>query len=263
MSDNFEGEILHNGSDTAVNTHVDELVPTFQQIPLSTLVNRVDSGSQGLFELSAILHERKEMEEKSFVHYLKVSRSSLYQHEIEASTSERMLGFFKNYHLFLYRALQKQQKDYLDLLIKDIEDLRAKRAASINKHKAQVQHCLKDISLAQDALDKAKRYYSKAKVDFERSTERLGLAEKAVEENTRLMEEKRKEFPNKDSKFSVGRMLSSAFESTPEQERDKQQKKVEKRKDEMAMAAENILEKKQFLIDMISAHDIEVQKVRY
>ena len=255
----LEENVTPESENTSTEDVVEELVPTFHQIPMHILTNRVDNGSQGLLELASLLHERKEMEERSLIYYLKVSRSNLYEHEIEASTSERLLGFFKNYHLFLYRALQKQQKDFVDHLIKDIEELRVKRAAMINRHKAKVQNCLKDIASAQEALEKAKKHYVKTRMDYQKSTERLEQAERAVEENIRLTEEKRRENPQKDSKFSVGRMLSSAFESTPEQERDRHQRKVERRRDEMTLAAEGIVEKKQILISMISMHDEEVQ----
>lgn len=254
-----EGSTSSSPNITAVSE--DLLIPTFHQVPWSSLVARVDSGSQGIFEFQSLLQDRKENDERQLMHYMKMSKANLFQYEIETSTSERMLGFFKNYHLFIHKALIHQHKEFIELVLKDLETLKVDRAAVINKHKVSIQSCLRDISLAQDGLDKAKKHYLKTKSDFQRSSERLVQAEKAVEESIRISEERKRDVSTKETNKSWSRMFS-AFESTPEQERDKQQKKVDKRRDELAVAADNIVERRQLLLNMLSRYDEEIQEVR-
>jgi hypothetical protein len=262
MNDSAEHELIGvlSGADDGLSSmNQGLLIPTFHQVPWSNLISRVDSGSQALFELQTLLQDRKENDERQLVHYMKMSKANLFQHEIETSTSERMLGFFKNYHLFVHKALINQHKEFIDVILKDLETLKVDRATIINKHKVSIQTCLRDIANAQEGLEKAKKNYVKTKADFLRSIERLTQAEKAVEENIRLTEERKKDMSSKESnKWS---RMFSAFESTPEQERDKQQKKVEKRRDELSIAADAIIERRQLLLNMLARYDEEIQLV--
>jgi hypothetical protein len=240
------------------------LIPTFEQIPYNALITRIDNGSQGLFELTNLFIERKELEEKNVLHSAKVSRSNVYEYEINNSSCERVLGFFKNYHLFLSKAQVKHHKAFGDVIIKDLDDLKLSRAANVNKHKVAVQNCLRDVTNAEDALDKAKKNFAKAKADLERSKMKLIGAEAAVVEAQRVFEEKKKENMGKETtnsnKFSMGRMLS-AFESTPEQERDKMQRKVDRRSQDVASCLQQIFEKKCLLMEKIASMDSTLQKV--
>lgn len=228
------------------------LIPTFEQVPYNGLVARVDSGSQGLFELTHLLLERKELEEKAVLYSAKVGRSNLYEHEIGNSSSERVLGFFKNYHLFLSKSQVKLMKGFSETIIKDLEEQKLSRASTLNKHKVSVQNCLRDVTQAEEALEKAKKNYLKAKMDYERGKEKLTIADQAVLDAQKLS---RKELQSKDAnRFSVGRVLS-AFENTPEQERDKQQKKVERRRSELITCLGQIGEKKTALLEKIAGMD--------
>lgn len=239
------------------------LVPTFEQVPYNSLISRIDNGSQGLFELTNLFNERKELEEKNVLHSAKVSRSNIYEYEINSSSCECVLGFFKNYHLFLSKVQVKHHKGLGEIIIKDLDDLKISRAALVNRHKIAVQNCLREVAHAEEALDKAKKNYQKAKSDLERGKNKLVVCEAAVVEAQRVSEEKKlREAGGRDSnKFSMGRMLS-AFENTPEQERDKQQKKVDRRNNEVALCQSQIVEKKAMLMDRISVMDSALQKVR-
>jgi hypothetical protein len=236
------------------------LSPTFQQIPYGTLVARIDSGSQGLYELSTFLVERKDLEEKSIIFSAKVSRSNLYEHEIRNSSSERMMGFFKNYYLYLSKSQVKYHKELGGDVIKELEEVKVNRASYVNRHKVIVQNSIKEVTAAEDALDKAKKNYLKAKADFERAKEKLATLESAVMESNRLLEERKREANGRESN-SKWKMFSSAFESTPEQERDKQFKKVERRHAELVMCMGQIIEKKNLLMDRISNMDNVLQRV--
>lgn len=98
--------------------------PSFQQVPYQVLLQRIDSGrctfvsgschyfliiyilpfSQSLFELTNAIIERRELEEKCVLHATKISRMNIFEHEVPDSSSERVLGFFKNYHIYLSKA---------------------------------------------------------------------------------------------------------------------------------------------------------------
>lgn len=235
------------------------LFPTFQQIPYSHLARRADAGSVGLNHLSSLLQERKEIDERIILFELKMSKTQAFQYEIETSTSERLLGFQKNYYIYLSKAHINIHKDF-DATIKELEDLKVRRTTTTNQVKMNVQGSLREVALAEEALEKAKKGFVKAKADFERGVEKLKVLERGVIDYHRNLEEKKKEQSNRDStKFSMGRMFQSAFESHPEQDRDKQQKKVFRRKNEMTLAANNIIEKKKHLLLCLTTVDQHLQ----
>lgn len=242
----------------------EKLVPSFQQIPYTELIKRVDEGSNGILELSNMLHERKDLHEKMILFDLKMSKSNIFKHEIPTSTSERMLGFFKNFYIFVSRAHIKTHKEFNDSVLKELDDLKAMRNTTVTRTKNLVNTGLKDIQNAEETLEKSKKAFAKAKTDYERSVEKLKSLDKAVIDHQRMLEEKekKKEKDNKDpSKFSVGRMFQSAFEAHPEQDRDKQIKKVERRNDEMVFAANAIVERKKHLLSCMDSLDRILQEV--
>jgi hypothetical protein len=227
----------------------DALVPSFLEVPFSSIVQRIDSGSRSLLQLTSLLTEKKELQEKDMLYTLRVGRTNVFAHEIEASTSERLLGFYKNYHLFLYKATIQQHKDYSDQVLSSLESMKSRRGSRVIQLKQTIQNDLKNIGLAKEAVEKSKKVLSKAEADYLRATEKLAVLDRAVIEFQRMSEEKIKESMNRDSgnKFSMGRMFS-AFESNPEPDRDKQVRKVEKRRHEVLLAKEHIVEKKRELL---------------
>jgi hypothetical protein len=234
----------------------EKLIPTFQQIPYTELVKRIDEGSNGILDLSNMLYDRKEIHEKEILFEQRMSKSNVFTHEIPTSTSERMLGFFKNFYIYVARGHIKTHKEFNDSVIKEIDDLKQMRTATVNRTKQHVNTGLKDIHHAEDALEKAKKAFAKAKADYERGVDKLKTLEKAVIEHQRAVEEKKRENLTKDpSKFSMGRMFQSAFESHPAQDRDRQIKKVERRHDEMIQAANSIIERKRFLLNCMDSLD--------
>ena len=256
-------EISHNHSD-AQNPM---LIPTFHQIPYTSLINRIDQGTQSLFELHGLLNERKELEEKQIYYMSKVSRANLYSYEIETSSTERLLGFFKNYHLYLSKEYVKFHKEFNDEVVKMLEDFKISRAALVNKDKTFIQTKLREVNQAEEALDRAKKHAQKCKKDLEKSSEKLTNYERIYQEAKQKEEEKKREQAanptarESGGKFNVARMFTSAFESSPEQDRDRQQKKVEKRREELRLANEAILEKKRMLLDLLAQLDEGFQKV--
>jgi hypothetical protein len=51
----------------------------------------------------------------------KISRQSVYDHEINASTSEKALGFFKNYFIYLTQEHVKYHKSLNDDVLKALD----------------------------------------------------------------------------------------------------------------------------------------------
>jgi hypothetical protein len=255
---------LHSSSRDELTSPL--LIPTFHQVPYTTLIHRIDQGSQGLFELVNLLNDRRELDEKIIYHYSKVSHSNLYSNEIETSSSERLLGFYKNYHLFISKESIRIHKDFNEQIIRGLEDFKLHRASIINRNKTLIQSKLRDVSQAEDHLDRSKKHYFKAKKDLERSLEKLNNAEKAYSDYRIQQEKEGKSGKNaangkETGKFNMARMFS-AFETTPEQDRDKQQKKVLKRTDELNSSWESIVHNKDFLLDLLSELDEAFHKVR-
>ncbi|RYH23994.1 hypothetical protein EON65_17220 [archaeon] len=230
---------------------VDVLIPSFLEVPFTTIINRIDDGSRGLLQLTTLLSEQHDLQEKDILYALKVGRSNVFDHEIEASTTERMLGFYKNYYLYLYKANMQHHKDYSEQILLNLEQLKSKRGSRVIHTKQSIQQDLKSVSIAKENLDKAKKVLNKAKADHLRAVDKLCGLEKTLAEFQRISEEKAKEAITRDSvnKFSVGRMFSQAFESNPEQDRDRQIRKVEKRKNEVLAARQGILQRRKELLD--------------
>lgn len=156
----------------------------------------------------------------------------------------------------------KYHKEFGDSVLRDLEDLKIGRAAVINKSKVTVQNCQRDVSSAEDALEKAKKNFQRIQQEHQRSLEKLASIEQHVVEYTKMLEERKRESAGKDgNKYTVSRMLISAFESTPEQDKDKQTKKVTRKLEEMKTATKQIADRKRELLDRINALDIALSKV--
>jgi len=149
-------------------------------------------------------------------------------------------------------------------VIRQLEDLKVFRASSLNKSKIVVQNCQKEVATAEEALDKAKKQYHRAKIEFQRAKEKLVVIAQHVVDYCKTMDEKKKEAVGKETnKYNLGmsRMIISAFESTPEQDRDKQAKKVKRKHNELMQAKLLIGDKKRDLLDRIHALDTALFKV--
>lgn len=205
---------------------------SFDQVPLVEVIERIEEGNLCVNELWGMFRWRLELEEKSLLCASKISRSNVYEHEIQGSTSEKALGFFKNYYLFLSQENAKYHKNLLENVVSKLDEVRSIRSTETSKYKAAVQNTLKEMAIAIEALNKAKQNYAKAKLDVQTTESKLAASEQAViDAEKHEVKKKEKEKEQGPSKLSMGRFLS-AFEATPEQrreERDKMQKKLIKR----------------------------------
>lgn len=237
---------------------------TFSQVPYNELVERVDAGSKGLIELIKIFKEREELTERNYLYTSRVSRTNIFEFEIPECSTERLLGYFKNYHLFMSRMQLQHHKELQISITKVLNDTKASRNHRINERKQAVQTALDEVTKAEDLLDKAKKSFKKCEQDYQFSKDKVSLANEAILEAARLAEEQKKENAGKEGKMSISRVFTSAFESTPEYERDKHRKRMDRKHKDMQSCLGVIQEKKDGLMARLNALDlclVEANKV--
>lgn len=236
---------------------------SFDQVPYSKLVERVDQGNICVIELLQLFRAKLELEEKNIAFATKVSRQNIYEHEIAKSTSEKSLGMMKNYYIFLSQDQVKYHSGLLEI-VRKLDGVRLYCTSEVAKCKEVVQNATKDVGKAYIALDKAKRNFAKAKLEVEHTKAKLLNVQQVFLEWERANEEKRREREkdptHSSSKFSMGRMLS-AFETTPEQDRDKQVRKLAKRQYHLMECSAEIAAKKKALLVRIEERDSAIQMV--
>ena len=97
---------------------------TFEQIPLSTVVARIDAGNECLQELLFAFRSRLELEEKNMQICTKISRQNIFEHEISNSSSEKSLGFMKNYYIYLSQENVRYHKGLMEDVIRNLENVK-------------------------------------------------------------------------------------------------------------------------------------------
>jgi Tfp pilus assembly major pilin PilA len=237
------------GTKASPDDNYGKIESSFEQVPYSSIVERLDAGSQCLSEFASIMAANLENVQRNISFSSTISRTHIYENEIIHSGVEKSLGFFKNYHLFVAKQQVQYHKSLSETVYKPIEEVKASRAAMLTKHKAAVQLSNKEVAHAHDALDKAKKHYVKAIADLNGAKERL-LSFDAEPE--KIQEEKKSNF--------MGRMLS-AFESTPMQDREKQQRRVIKRINNVLLCRRDISSKRRMLKEKIGLRDAAIAQV--
>eukprot|EP01035_Chromulina_nebulosa_P019370 gene19370-25237_t len=222
---------------------INDLEPSFEQIPYVEILKRIDNGTQCIIEFSRIISSALENMQKNIAYTSSVSRTHIYENEIAHSGCERSLGFFKNYHLFVAKGQVQYYKDLSEIIFKSIEEVKNNRITISNKHKNAVLNATKEVALATESLDKAKKLYAKANLEMLGAKDKLQQLDIELE---RIQEEKKSNF--------MGRMLS-AFESTPSQDRDKQQRRVHKRLNNVILCSNEITAKKKILREKLFFRD--------
>ncbi len=239
---------------------------TFDRVPLSKIIERVDEGNNCLSELVNVFKSKLDLEEKNFACSNRISRMNIYETEIHGSSSERALGLMKNFFIYLSQDQAKYSRHLSEDILKRLESVKTHRTLEVTRMKSHVTSSMKEVSLAVDALDRAKKAFTKAKMDVHLATSKLFALEQALLDYERGLEERRKErerdaLHGSGNKFSMGRMLSSAFEFTPEQDRDKQQRKLMKKKSNLLEAGVEIATRKKALMMRLQERDAAIQMV--
>ena len=196
------------------------------------------------------------MEDREIGYSMRVSRPNLYENEIRFSTSERALGYLKNYYLYLSRdqALFRRHMD--EEVVFELDNYKSIRLADITKHKTEIEKVLEDVKQNEENLIKSKKSLLKTLEDIQFAREKLFQIERAIEDFQAKMTEERK----KEKEKVIGRFFS-AFETNPIQEREKQVKKIERLDQEAAMKVKDIALKKKLLLESIARKDDVYGKV--
>ena len=153
-------------------------------------------------------------------------------------------------HHFAYR------KSLEENVLRELDSFKANRLTENQMFRVAAQSEIKDVNIATDQLNKAKKNYVKTTKETKQAEERLRLAEQALYEYDLLTPEQKKE---KEANI-VGQMFS-AFASTPLQERDKQLIRVMKLRNELVLTGDDITLQKHNLLQKISLRDSAVEKV--
>lgn len=239
--------------DTHRTIYTDEklgkLESSFEQIPFAAVTHRLDQGSQCLHEFSRIISANLENMQRNITFTSTISRTHIYESEIVASVTEKSLGFFKNYHLFVAKEQVLYYKELGEVVFKNIEDVKSNRLTVATKHRNAVQMAIRDVHLAMDALDKAKKNLGKAITELSVAREKLIHLDNEIE---KAQEEKKSNF--------MGRMLT-VFEATPSQDKDKYQKRIQKKIGIVITCKRDILLKKRLLKEKIHIRDVTIAQV--
>lgn len=197
------------------------------------------------------------MEDREIGYSLRVSRPNLYENEIRLSTSERALGYLKNYYLYLSKDQAAFRRHMDEEVVFELDNYKSIRLADVTKHKTEIEKVLEDVKQNEENLIKAKRSLMKTLDDVQAGKDKLLLIEKAIEDFLAKMTEEKK----KEKEKVIGRFFS-AFESNPIQEKEKQLKKIERLEQEAAMKVKDIAAKKKILLESIARKDDVYGKVK-
>lgn len=240
-------------SDRLYDLHLGKIESSFEQVPFHPIVlDRLDKGTACLNEFAKIMTSNLESIQKQITSLSNISRTHIYDLEIVDSGLEKSLGHFKNYHLFMAKEQVQYYKTLGEEILKNIEEVRANRISIANKHKSDTANYDREVAFSIDALDKSKKQFAKAFLDFVNQKEKLKLLENEVE---KLNEDKKA-----NSRDFMSKMLS-AFESTPSQDRDKQLRRVEKRFNLIVMYSIDIKKRKRILKEQMHAKDVSIAQV--
>jgi len=232
---------------------------TFESIPYAKVLERVENSEKSSAELLKAFQQKLEQEEKNVQYSAKLSRISIYENEIKNSTTEKGLGYLKNYFLFNWKEQVKCQVELDTKVIKKFNEERLTRSNELNMFKQRVSNGKKESEIMMDNLNKAKKVYEKTKIDLKQAKDRLVMLNAVCLENEMNHDKIVEKAANKGT---LGRMLSSTkglWETTPESERIRWGQKVERREKRLQDCIIDIATKKRLLIEQIEQTDNTVQ----
>lgn len=200
------------------------------------------------------------MEDKELGYSTRVSRPNLYENEIRYSTSERALGFLKNYYLYLSKDQSHFRRQFDEEIVFQLDNYKTIRSNDITKHKLEIDKIHDEIKYHEDYLNKLKKQLLKLLEDVYHGKEKLIILNRAVEEFllTKVANESAKKDYNTSKDKVIGRILS-AFDNNPITDKEKLLKKLEKLDHEVMNKMAEIASKKKVLLDCILRRD-EVYK---
>jgi hypothetical protein len=187
-------------------------------------------------------------------------RVNTYEHEITSSSSEKSIGMMKNYFLFLARDQAILRRNFEDGVVKDLECYKIARGKVTSQYLGLCENAITEVDTAYTKLDAAKAHSEKLKAHLDETTEKLDALERSALELSQMSDQQRKERERELDKNVLGRMFG-AFQLTPEQEKEKLLKKVNKGKYELLAANEEIATRRKELLRKVQIRDDTIDKV--
>ena len=135
----------------------------------------------------------------------------------------------------------------------ELDSVKATRLSEVARHKENVEAISREVRGLEEALHKTKTAFGRCVFDVQRYQQKVKEASEAVAEAQNMSEERRRE-REREGKQLMGRFLS-AFETTPEQERDKCLKKLAKYEADMHAKSKEIDMRRKALLDAIARRD--------
>jgi hypothetical protein len=217
---------------------------------------------------------RLSLEKSTYSFSQTVSTKSLHEFELRLSTGERTMGILKNYYLYGAMEQLKYQRAIKEGVVTKLANLKAARAAILQRSKLLIENSSREVKLAGEALNKAKVVFAKAKLEVHVQRDKLKVLEQEALEAAAAAEVLAKQRAEggadgeggsapgaaKGKGGTFSKMFSAAFETTPEMERDKQSKRVGRRVSDLISASADIKTKKALLCEKISVRDFSIQQ---
>lgn len=163
-------------------------------------------------------------------------RMCLHENEVRNCTVERALGYLKNYHLFNSKDQAIFRKSLDDEVVLPLNIMMSKRSSEIAIQNKHIQYEERQYAIAMDNLEKAKarhqRLVEQITIVHRKASKRLG------------------QFPGEqDKKKGYFQGFFGTFETSAEQEQEKQFKKLEKLKVEYGQSYADVMAKKSIVIE--------------
>jgi hypothetical protein len=169
------------------------LRPSFLQLSINTVTDRVSEGGNSIDELWKLFHSRAELEEKNMIFSLKASNINIHQHEIPHSTSAHAFGILKNYYVYSSRDQALFHENLNNKVVKSLEEIRNECLSNIEHQKLLIRNATKLSSSSYDALEKAKNNYKKAEGELSIASDKLENLINSAEGNDKNSSDRRKD----------------------------------------------------------------------
>lgn len=270
---------LNNDNDDNDNDNNDYILPSFLQISFKKIIVRVENGTKSLNLLINILKDYYDIKKKDIFYYTQVSHTDIYLNEITNSSTERVLGYLKNYYTDLAKIHTNNADELKNSIIIELEYLKTRRVDVINHYKYALQQVKTNYLNLDTTYNKLKKTFIKLSIDYKKYYEKIYLLNNLIEDKNKLLNinsslnasinsapsnssnsnlstspstsptfSSMNNYSSSSTKsFSISKFMS-AFESTPEQEKEKNEKKLEKKKLEINLTYNKLIEVKNNMI---------------
>ena len=233
---------------------------SFSQVPYAKLSDRITKGSRVVIDLHGLVRGRMECLDKELLFSDKISRTNSYEGEISCSSSEKSIGLLKNYFLYLTREQAELRKSFEEKVVKELECLKLTRAKIVTHHQGICEQALNDVDTAYSRLDLAKDKERYTKNSLRESQQKLKTIEEEISRTRKASPDERRAREKEKEKNTLGRMFG--FHSSPEQDKEKQNKKMRKLMVEHRNCIEEIGIRRKDLLTKINMRDTVLEKVK-